>query len=265
MRFSLRTMSVIGCTVADFAGMELTRLVSPSRESTEVTRRWMRRYGRQVLRLLGGRVLSPFRPGSFLPGQDASGVGRVFVMNHRSMLDVFVYLSFVEANALSRGDLAGWPIIGPVARRVGTVFVDRQDKASGSAAVAAMTEALRGGRGILVFPEGTTFLGDEVRPFRAGAFVAAERARAEVVPLGIAYQSEAACYGDESFGAHWRRLGSMPEVLLALEPGEPILPDADPEKLKEQTRDAVQALVRRARARLEASPPGNAGVPAAVP
>ncbi|HEY3449666.1 MAG TPA: lysophospholipid acyltransferase family protein [Myxococcales bacterium] len=239
--------------MSDLAAMELARLASPKGERGAVTRRWMRRYGRQILRLLGGRVETPLDEGDYLPGRDASGKGRIFVMNHRSMLDIYVYLSHVEAFALSRGDLAGWPVIGTAARRVGTVFVDRQSKSSGSAAVAALVQAARAGKGIIVFPEGTTFGGDEVRPFRSGAFVAAARAKVEIVPLGVAYERDEACFVEDTFLEHWKKLGAMREVRVALEPGEPIVPGGDPEDVKKAAHAAVQALVHKARARLNAA------------
>ncbi|MGC4115184.1 MAG: lysophospholipid acyltransferase family protein [Myxococcales bacterium] len=248
-RVAYRTAGVAGITLGDLAGMELARLASPRDESEAVTRRWMRLYGRQILRLLGGRVETGLPKGDYLPGRDASGKGRIFVMNHRSMLDIYVYLAHVEAFALSRGDLANWPIIGAAARRVGTVFVDRESKSSGRAAVAAMSEAVRNGKGVLVFPEGTTFAGDEVQPFRAGAFVAAARTKAQIVPLGVAYEREDACFVEDSFLEHWKKLGGMKVVRLALEHGEPIAP-GDPEETRKMAHEAVQALVHQARARL---------------
>ena len=50
----------------------------------------------------------------------------------------------------------------------------------------------------MLYPEGTTYSGDEVRPFRAGAFLAAQRTGAEIVPVGIAYEGDAASYGETS-------------------------------------------------------------------
>lgn len=249
-----KTAGVAGITLGDLAGMELDRLASPRGDGEAVTRKWMLRYGRHILGLLGGQVESSLAEGDFLAGRDASGKGRIFVMNHRSMLDIYVYLSRVEAYALSRGDLASWPVIGLAARRVGTVFVDRQSKQSGSAAVAAMVGAVNAGKGVIVFPEGTTFAGDEVRPFRAGAFVAAARAKAELVPLGVAYAREDACFVEDTFLEHWKKLGGMKVVSLALEPGEPIAP-GDPEETKDKVHRAVQALVHKARARLDAAKP----------
>lgn len=252
LRTIFKTLGLAAVTLGDLAAMELDRLLRPASESRDVTRRWMLRYGRHALRVLGGEVSTPLAYGESLRGTDASGLGRLFVVNHRSMLDVYVYLAYVEAFALSRADLAHWPFIGIAARRVGTVFVDRSDRSSGSAAVAAMAGALRAGKGILVYPEGTTYEGDEVRPFRAGAFVAAARAGAEVVPLGLAYADPNACYTDHVFIDHWKKMGAMKRVRVALEPGAPLPPESDPERLKQSAHAAVQALVHKARARLSA-------------
>lgn len=250
MLVALRTLGLALVTVVYYVAMELARLAAPRAGRDAVTRAWMRRYGRTALRLLGVELLSPLPSGEFLPGRGAGGRGRVFVVNHRSVLDVYVYLALLEANALSRADLARWPIIGRPARRVGTVFVDRADRSSGSGAVAAMAGALLTGRGILVFPEGTTFAGDEVRPFRAGAFVAAARAGAEVIPLGFAYETDEACFVDESFGRHWLRVAGRRSMRVAAEIGEPRGPGGDAEALRAGAQQDVQELVHRARARL---------------
>lgn len=257
MRVAYRTVGLILVTAVYYVAMELVRLFTRRAGRDAVTRAWMRRYGRTALRLLGVELLSPLPRGQFVPGRGASGRGRVFVANHRSVLDVYVYLALLEANALSRADLARWPIIGRPARRVGTVFVDRSDRISGSGAVAAMASALLGGRGILVFPEGTTFCGDEVRPFRAGAFVAAERACAEVIPVGFAYETDEAYFVDESFARHWCRVAGRPSTRAAAEIGEPLLPAGDAEALRDRARQAVQQRVLRARARLEGGSPGG--------
>jgi len=250
MRALFVTAILAVVTVVYLVAMEILRLFAPRAKKTAVAQRWMRRYGRTVMWLVGARIECSLAEGAWMPGADARGVGRVFAMNHRSMLDVFVYLSFFEANALSRADVARWPLAGLVARRTGTLFVDRASRQSGAAAVQAMVDALSQGRGVFVFPEGTTFTDDEVRPFKGGGFVAAQRARAEVVPVGLAYQSVEACYGDEEFWPHWKRLASIGRIRAALEIGEPLPPQDDADALRERAHASVQALVRRARQKL---------------
>jgi 1-acyl-sn-glycerol-3-phosphate acyltransferase len=260
IRVPLRTAGFVGLTLALLAGFESERALAPDdRARDDVTYRWMQRYGLGLLRLYGLEVASggPYVEGTAggpprYPARDARGRGRLFVMNHRSMLDIFVNLAFFEANIVSRADLSGWPVIGLAARRVGTLFVDRTDKRSGTAVIDAMCSAVLCGRGVMVYPEGTTYAGDEVRPFRPGAFLAAARAGAEIVPVGIAYEGEAAAFGDESFVSHLLRVSSTRRLRVGLEVGEAIPGDrADVEAVKALTHQRVQALVRRARARLD--------------
>jgi lyso-ornithine lipid O-acyltransferase len=257
VRVSLRTAGFIGLTFPLLAGCEAERaLAHDDHARDDVTYKWMHRYGVGLLRLYGLEVSArgPFvdRPGGRYPARDAAGRGRLFVMNHRSMLDIFVDLAFVEANIVSRADLSRWPVIGVAARRTGTLFVDRRSKQSGAAVINAMCSAVERGRGVMVYPEGTTFAGDEVRPFRPGAFLAAQRTGAEIVPVGIAYAGEAASYLDEPFVGHMLRISGTRRTRIALEIGEAIPGDqADVDAVKALAHERVQALVHAARRRLE--------------
>jgi 1-acyl-sn-glycerol-3-phosphate acyltransferase len=251
LRFPLRSAAFAGLTFTLLAGLEGDRALRGNTD--EVLYTWMHRYGVGLLRLYGleATALGPHvsTPGGRYPGRDARGMGRLFVMNHRSLLDIFVNLAFIEANIVSRADLSRWPVIGLAARRVGTLFVDRSSRQSGAAVIQAMTSAIERGRGVMVYPEGTTFLGDEVHPFRPGGFVAAERVSAEIVPVGIAYGTDDAAFGDEPFIHHLRRISGARRTRVGIAFGDPIPPPhGDVEAVKERARAEVQALVRAARA-----------------
>ncbi|MEO7329420.1 MAG: lysophospholipid acyltransferase family protein [Minicystis sp.] len=251
LRLAARSAGFVGWTFSLLACLEADLRSSPPVEARAVTYKWMQRYGEGLLRIYGLAVTArgpSLGDGAAYPCKDARGKGRIFVMNHRSMLDIFVNLAFVQANSVSRADLAGWPVIGLAARKVGTLFVDRSSKESGAAVIHAMCAAVERGVGVLVYPEGTTFAGDEVRPFRPGAFVAAQRTGAEIVPLGIAYGGRSASYVDEPFAAHYRRITASKETRVALCAGAPIVaPDAGLDELKARAHAEVQALVQRAR------------------
>jgi 1-acyl-sn-glycerol-3-phosphate acyltransferase len=254
LRASARTAGFVGLTFSLLACLEADLRASPPSRHVAITYKWMGRYGHGLLRLYGLEVTASgphLERGEIYPACDDRGVGRIFVMNHRSMLDIIVDLAFVEANAVSRADLADWPVIGLAARRVGTLFVERGDKRSGSAVISAMVAGVEQGRGVLVYPEGTTFAGDEVRPFRAGAFLAAQRAGAEIVPVGIAYGGDGASFLEESFPAHYRRVASSPRTRIGLVAGEPFRAEsADVEAIQRRAHAEVQMLVHRARAAL---------------
>ncbi|WP_437590714.1 lysophospholipid acyltransferase family protein [Sorangium sp. So ce1000] len=263
LRFPLRTAGFVGLTFGMYGLLEIDTAISRAADREVVLHTWMRRYGRALLKLYGldvragglygGEPAGDPAGAGYCPGRDSAGLGRLFVMNHRSALDIMVTLAFFEATVVSRADLAGWPVIGMAARRVGTLFVDRSSKRSGSAVVQAMCAALTSGRGVMVYPEGTTFSGDEVRPFRAGGFTAACRVGAEIVPVGLVYGGAESSYVDESFTAHMARVSRTRRIPVALEVGAPIATvGQDVGEVRDESHRAVQALVDRARARLAA-------------
>ena len=254
VRFPLRTAAFAGVTFGMYGLLEVDCARSPASAREQLLHTWMHRYGQALVKLYGIHVRAGgphVGAGAQYPGTDARGRGRLFVMNHRSGLDVPVTLAHFECTILSRADLARWPVIGVAARRAGVLFVDRSDKRSGAASVNAMASALEGGRAVMVYPEGTTYAGDEVRPFRHGAFVAAHRAGAEIVPVGIAYGGGDAAYLDESFVDHMKRVSRARRTVAAIEVGDPIAPGPDKDALLLAAHDAVQALVHRARAALD--------------
>ncbi len=254
VRLSARLAAFAGSTASMYGAFELEAAIAGAQKRDDVLKKWVVRYGRVELSLFGVDVRaegSHLGEGAAYLGKDARGKGRLFVMNHRSGLDILVALGFLEARIVSRGDLAKWPVIGYLAARIGTLFVDRESTISGARVAGAMVRAVDAGRGVLIFPEGTTFAGDEVRPFRPGAFAVSKRTGAEIVPVGIAYESEDATFGKESFPAHMRRVGGLPRTRVALVAGEPIAPgDRDAQAIQVEAHDAVQALVHRARASL---------------
>jgi 1-acyl-sn-glycerol-3-phosphate acyltransferase len=153
---------------------------------------------------------------------------------------------------VSRADVAGWPIVGTAARAVGTVFVDRSSAESGAATIRVIQKHLEAGRTIALFPEGTTFDGDEVRPFRGGAFIAAARAGAEILPVGLAYpRASGAAYVGETFPRHLARLATSRATRMVVAVGAPFVArrGTRARDLTEQARAQVAAAVGRARAR----------------
>jgi 1-acyl-sn-glycerol-3-phosphate acyltransferase len=248
----LRTAAFVGLTFGMYGLLEVDTFTHEAAQRELILHKWIERYGRSLLSLYGVEVVTQGIPeGRQLPGADGRGKGRVFVMNHRSGLDVPLSLSHAEATIVSRADLARWPVIGVAARRVGTLFVDRSNKQSGAAVVQAMCGALERGRGVMVYPEGTTYSGDDVRPFRAGAFLAAANTGAEIVPLGVAYDGAGTEYGDESFLDHMKRVSATPRTRVALLAGEPIQAEGTAKDLERRAHTAVQSLVHEARALLQ--------------
>jgi lyso-ornithine lipid O-acyltransferase len=254
-RFVWRTFAVLVNTFVCWLCFEIALLFAGKRNRTRVINRWVPRWASIGLRIFRVKVLPAgplYKQGQLVPGRDAAGRGRIFIANHRSAIDIPLLLSLVEAHCISRQDLSNWPIIGQGARRVGTLFVDRTSRRSGAAVLKEVARAVENGEGVAMFPEGTSFAGDEVREFRNGAFNAARRANAQLIPIGLAYSDEAAYFFHEAFLDHAKRMASLASMSVAVEFGEPIEFNGSttPEVIK-RAHDQVQELVNRARKRLE--------------
>lgn len=127
----------------------------------------------------------------------------VFVFNHQSKADVVI------AAKLLRRDIAGVgkqeikkesPIIGMVMEMGGVVFIDRADGKSAINAMQPLVDAMRkGGKSVVIAPEGTRTVSPKMAPFKKGAFHLALQAGVPVVPIVIHNSGDVAPKGDFVF------------------------------------------------------------------
>jgi len=247
-RFGVRAALFAACTTGTLARFDFERRKKTPQEEQALIRVTMRRYGDQLTRIFGLDIVQTGVPADgFVPGADSEGKGRLFVMNHRSSLDILITLGLLEGKHVSRADLAEWPLVGVVARRAGILFVDRENRRSAAAVVSKMIENVENGTAVIIFAEGTTFEGDEVRPFKPGAFAVARRTGCEIVPVGIAYEGNAS-FGEESFLEHMRRVSGAKKTRVGFAVGQPFRAGKlDSSELAIRAHGEVQALVHQAR------------------
>jgi 1-acyl-sn-glycerol-3-phosphate acyltransferase len=223
------------------------RALTPPGQRAAVRDAWVGRWARALLDLFAIEVVVEGEVPEPAPGR-----GRLLVTNHRSAIDIGVVLGTFGGTMVSRADLAGWPVLGAAARAVGTVFVDRASARSGASTIRTIQRLLEEGERVNLFPEGTTFDGDEVRPFHGGAFVAAVRASAEVLPVGVAYpKGSGAAFVDETFPAHLARLARSGPTRMVVAIGAPFRAERTDRatRVTQRAEREVAAQVARARAR----------------
>lgn len=252
-RLWMRLFTFVVGTVLFWGGMEIDFLVRRRTPRIDVINKWVSRWAKTMLWVFGIQVVArgPHADqGELYPGRDARGVGRIFISNHQSGVDIPVLLSVIAAHAISRHDLANWPLLGSGASRIGTLFVDRTSRRSGAAVLRQIAAALEAGEGVLMFPEGTSFPGDAVHEFKPGAFNAAHRSDAEIIPIGVAYGHSDAYFFKEPFMTHMKRVGSRRRLKVAVEIGGP-LDSAEPSvEMKDHARARVAELAELAKVRL---------------
>ena len=171
---------------------------------------------------------------------------RLIVSNHRTPLDIVALMWLFDGHFLANHKTRTAPVVGTAAIRMGTIFVDRDDRRSGAQAIRAMRRALEDKQSIIIFPEGTTYGGDEVRPFKGGAFLAAKGVDLDVLPVGLAYPPGTE-YVDESLGSHAKRFLSRRRTPVWIAIGEPAPFPPQKDGADEVIRARVQAMVDEAR------------------
>lgn len=135
---------------------------------------------------------------------------RLWVSNHISWLDIIALGSQLPCQFVAKGDVADWPVIGYIAKGIGTLFVKRGDFGQTSDTAELMVWRLRQGKRLLLFPEGTTTNGERVLRFHGKLFQPAQRAGVSVQAVALRYEGEAAqsvpFIGEDEFLPHLFKL-----------------------------------------------------------
>lgn len=132
-----------------------------------------------------------------MKGQFPTDRNYLFVGNHRSSLDPFVCLAYLEGNPVSRADVRNYPFLGKGAELSGIIFVNKESKTSRSATKEAIHRALSEGKSIMIYPEGKTNAAPLTATFQKGSFDIAAELGIPVIPFAIEYK-DTADYWDHS-------------------------------------------------------------------
>lgn len=194
--------------LAFLIGVALTLLLRPvewliSREVRRITPLITQATVRATLRIVGLRWR--------VRGTPMKGAGAV-VANHGSWLDILVLNAPKRVYFVAKSEVAGWPVIGWLARLVDTAFI-RRDRREARAQVELFRHRLSLGHRLLFFPEGTSTDGLRVLPFKTTLFAAfftpGLRESMQVQPVTLVYHGppgrDARFYGwwgDMELGEH---------------------------------------------------------------
>jgi 1-acyl-sn-glycerol-3-phosphate acyltransferase len=145
------------------------------------------------------------------------------VCNHLSWLDILAIHAARHVRFVSKASVRHWPVIGTLSTGAGTLYIERERRRDAVRVVHHMTEALRAGDVIAVFPEGTTSDGHGLLPFHANLLQAAISSGAPVQPAALRFadaasgqNSDAPRYVDDDnlLASLWNTLKAPP--LLAI-------------------------------------------------
>ena len=214
IRVARRGLAILGWTLPAMA-IQAVCLLVPGRARVVFARLYWACFARLIgiqVRVIG------------TPVKRQGGRPVVYVSNHSSWVDIPVVGGVLDGCFVAKGDVAGWPVIGTIARLGRTVFVSRARASTGKERD-AMRGVLKAGDNLILFPEGTSSDGSRVLPFRTSFFALAEARGGEDpadlpliqpvsvvydrlggLPAGRASRPVFAWYGDMDIASHFWRL-----------------------------------------------------------
>lgn len=172
-----------------------------------------RLWGRGILRVLGVEV--------DLEGTPPAGAF-VVVANHLSYFDVPVLASLLSGRFVAKTEIAGWPLLGPLAATVGTIFLDQKRRRDVVRVEREMVRALAADVSVVLFPEGHSTRGLGVDRFHSSLLECAVRARVPCLAAALSYETPAdpwapaatVCWwGGMSFWRHAWTLAGLQKIV----------------------------------------------------
>jgi 1-acyl-sn-glycerol-3-phosphate acyltransferase len=187
------------------------------------------------------------------PKQIVSHRGLLFA-NHQSYLDAIALLSVTPLRFLAAAEVNNYPLVGWMAKAVGTIFVKREDRNSRKQVRRAIADAFASEPDppVVLFPEGKLGHADQLLPFRYGAFELASAQQLPYLLCAIRYTpTEVAIWrggaGEILATAVWRLARYPGPVHVEILPCALVqaAPTSTPADLAESAKQIIAAALRR--------------------
>lgn len=179
-------------------------------------------------------ILKTLKVEVVVQGEVARDPSVLFVGNHISYVDIPLLMAHIEkVSFVAKKEISAWPVFGEAAKKVNTVFVDRENKKSRQSARDSIKDAIRHGKRIVVFPSGTTSMYENKR-WKKGVFDIAQQENCFIQPFRINYSPlrKVAYIDNDFFPVHLYKLCRTDAVRAHLEFHPPI-------KVEDAMTDAV--------------------------
>lgn len=111
----------------------------------------------------------------------------MILANHISWIDIYALNSVIPVRFIAKSDINNWPVFGYLARKSGTIFINRTSRKDTARIVDKTAESLLNGNNVAFFPEGTTTDGTTLGHFKSSLVQAAIEANVALKPLAIRY------------------------------------------------------------------------------
>ena len=113
----------------------------------------------------------------------------ILLVNHSSYLDALALYAALPPKQgyafVAKRELAMQPLMRAVLNGLGTLFIERFSAAKSTEGVEEIVTALKSGRNMIIFPEGTFTRESGLKSFHMGAFLAATNANVPILMAGL--------------------------------------------------------------------------------
>ena len=231
-----RAGSLISVTVPWSLAAMVAIPLSRGRYMTPMAQMW----ANQLLALCGVRVevVGPPEP------LDAPAY--LVMSNHSSHFDVPSIYSCppIHMHPVAKQELGSIPFFGWALKAGAAIMIDRKNPERAHASIEAAAQAIRRGRSVLMFPEGTRTPTEELGTLKKGAFHLALAARVPVLPVAVLGSRHVLPSGD------WKIRPGKVQVRYGRAIPTVDLPDGEAGRVRlmSEFRAAIAALVQQGRA-----------------
>lgn len=170
----------------------------------------------------------------------------LWVSNHVSWTDIPLLGMLLPLSFLSKAEVRHWPVAGWLAEKAGTLFI-RRGGGDSQRLREQISAQLGDARPLLIFPEGTTTDGRQLRTFHGRLLAGAIDQGAAVQPVAIEYLRNgeadlvAPFIGDDDLVSHLMRLFAEPRGEVCIHLLQPISSvDKERAALAFQAQQAIQ-------------------------
>lgn len=189
---------------------------------TRKGRQLIRKWARQACHILAVQIESN--------GVVSPVKGTLFVANHISWIDIIALYTELDIKFIAKDAVKSWPLIGRLATSTGNLFIERNRHFAMNAVINNIRSELDNNNSIMVFPEGTTTDGWNVKRFYTGLFSSVTNTDTVVQTIALYYKRDggidehAPYIGEDNFITHLFRIASLEKTCLHINFGVPFLP-----------------------------------------
>ena len=111
----------------------------------------------------------------------------LYVATHKSVFDIVVLVTLLEEPAIFIGkkEVASMPFVNKWFDALGCIYVDREDMRQALKSIMDGIKEIKNGQSIVLFPEGTRNMSNDLKPFKEGGFKLATKTQVPVIPIAL--------------------------------------------------------------------------------